>query len=186
MLEQLDLLAHKYACAYSRLYNHELDDVYISNLLALGHFLKKNSLFCVYLELPTISDDLKKQALSKMTNYFHLSQAMHHLCAILLQHKRIDLLGQIVKKIIKYYYNQRQQEVFTVTTSHLIKLVEQEQVLLFIQGMMPGKKITINFGVNASLICGIKIKSDTLLWERSIAKKLKDTQCMVLQQIACG
>ncbi len=186
MLEQLDLLAHKYACAYSRLYSDEFNDAYVSSLLALGLFLKKNSLFCVYLELPTISDDAKKQALVKMIGFFRLSQAMNHLCVTLLHHRRIDLLGQIIKKIIKYYYDQRQQEVFTVTTSHSTGLIEQEHILLFIQGMMPGKKIAINFVVNASLICGIKIKSDTLLWERSIAKKLKDTQCMVLQQIACG
>ena len=45
-----------------------------------------------------------------------------------------------------------------------------------------GKRITMQIEVDASLICGIRARSLTRLWEHSIKKKLREAQHVMYEQ----
>ena len=182
MLEQCESLTKKYAQAFLNLYQKKLSDAIIDRIIVCANFLhQKQDFYAVFL-LSIISQTEKINMLSKMCDSFCLPPEFLNLCRTLLDHRRIDLLSQILKKIACVYKEQKNVINFTIYTSHDIDEGEKKILISFIKSKSK-KNIIADFLVDAALICGIKIKSSTLQWERSIAKQLKNIKLDALQQV---
>jgi ATP synthase F1 delta subunit len=182
MLERWESLIKKYAQAFIHLYGNQLSDVIVDNITACSTFLEKHKNIDIFMLLSVIPRTEKIALLEKVYDSFKLPSGFLNLGHTLLEHRRIDLLTKILQKIIHEYQAQKNIINFTVYTSHTINDKAQKALISFIQKKVP-QKIVVNFSMDSTLICGVKIKSDMLQWERSIAKQLKITKLEALQQV---
>ncbi len=182
MLEHWESLTKKYALAFINLYGKQLSDKNIDNVIACKHYIEGHKNIDAFLLLSTIQLEQKTELFKNLFAFFDLPQSFNNLVLTLLEHRRIELLSKILQKIAREYQAQKNIINFTVHTSHTINDQEKKELTTFIQKKVP-KNIIVEFALDPALICGIKIKSDMLQWERSIAKQLKIIKLDALQQV---
>lgn len=181
MLISPRVLAKKYAIAFVDVYRCEFCDDFLNGLSALNLFLKKNRYLYVYLMIPSVSLDIKKKVLDTLSKTFNLSNGMKKLIGVLLEHDRIEILDKVVIQIIRYYRKQVGEEFFRVSSSHELGEKEKETVIKFIKHHSKNK-VKAKFFIDERLIVGLRIKSNTFLWERSISKQLRDVKQFMFRQ----
>lgn len=174
-------IAKKYARAFLNVYKDECTSEYIDTLVTFSDFISRNRLLEATLTLPSLSMEKKVSIVDSIAQKLYLSDGMKNLIFLLLKSKRIDLLVEIVKQILFLYMEKEKKYYFKVTTSHEISEKERDKVLEFINKNVKNH-ITASFFVDKSLISGIKIEGNTLLWERSIARQLRKIEQRLLRR----
>ena len=175
MQVRINLIAKKYAVAFLDLFFDQLSDSYIDKIIELENFLKKNQLFYIYLRIPSLPYSVKQKALDKLVYAFDLGESGKRLIFLLLDQRRIEILDKILNKIVVLYRLRKKIELFKVLSSHDLSKTEKEKVLKFIKNVANGQVIA-NFFVDEKLITGLRVQSNAFLWERSVAKQLRDVK----------
>ena len=168
-------IAKKYAIAFLHVYSKECTPAYMETLFTFSSFLEKNKIFQATLAIPSLKKSVKSELIELVSEKLQLSNGTKKLIVLLLKSKRIDLLNEIIKKILFLYQRREKKYQFAVTTSHPLNEQEEKVVLSFISSQVTNH-IHASFAVDKSLISGIKIEGKTLLWERSIAKQLRNAE----------
>lgn len=174
-------LAKKYATAFLNVCKKEGHTVHTEILSTFANFVTSNKVFQATLSLPSLSYDKKTEIIELVTKKLQLSSSLKKLIFLLLKDKRIDLLGIVLRKILLLHRQQQQKHHFHVSTSHKISDSEKEAILNFIKTLV-SNKVTASFDVDITLLSGIKIKGNTFLWERSIAKQLRKIEQKILRR----
>ncbi|MBX9831194.1 ATP synthase F1 subunit delta [Candidatus Babeliales bacterium] len=183
MILKSEALAKKYAQALMNLYQDLLDDRCYQSLLVLEAFFKKHKYVCVYLDIPTISDEFKELMLKKILETLNICKTIVRLIKPLLKHRRIEMIYDIVCQVIRLYRIRKNMLLFEVTTSHHLTDQEQQEVIVQLEKIPEVKKVEVTFLVDSELVCGIKIKGETLMWESSIAQHLENVKRSVLRRV---
>jgi len=173
-------LAKKYAIAFLNIYIKECTANYIERIAFFADFVMKNRLFQATLNIPSLSKKKKDLMIELVAQKFHLPKSIKILSFLLLKEKRIDLLGEILKKILFIHKQHAHLHHFIITSSHELTPQEQTKVIAFIK-KQSHNHITTSFIIDASLISGIRIEGNTFKWERSIVKQLRAIE----QKIVC-
>lgn len=181
MLIVKDIIAKKYALAFLHVYKAECDNLYIEKLAIFTKFISSSKIFQAILSRPSLPITKKKQIVELMAEKLGLRPCTKKLVLLLLKEKRIELLVDICKKILLLYKKQQNVEHFEITSSHKL-LTEEEKIITEFIASQVSIKINANFTVDTSLISGIKIKSDTFIWERSINKQLQKIEQKLLRR----
>ncbi|MBD3273378.1 hypothetical protein GF385_03465 [Candidatus Dependentiae bacterium] len=179
---QTSLISKKYAAAFLNVFSDKISDENLEKWISLEKFLKKNKLFYVYLQVPTISYFTKKKALLRIAQALKLEKPITKMMFLLLDHGRIEILHQVLNKIILLYRRKINTKLFKVTTSHDITFEEKEKIINFIKSISNGG-VLAEFEKDEKLICGLRIQSLTFLWERSIEKQLRSVKRSVFKQV---
>jgi F-type H+-transporting ATPase subunit delta len=174
-------LARKYATAFLNVNKDECTPEYIDTLITFSSFISKNRLLQATLNLPSLPIEKKIEIVDSVAKKLYLSQGIKDLIFLLLKGNRVDLLVATIKQILSLYREKEKKYYFMVTTSHELHEAEKEQVISFIKKNVKNH-ITASFVVDKSLISGIKIEGNTLLWERSIARQLRKIEQRLLRQ----
>ncbi|MFC1894653.1 ATP synthase F1 subunit delta [Candidatus Dependentiae bacterium] len=182
MQVRINLIAKKYALAFLNNFFGQLSDEDIDKLIYLQNFLKKNKLFYVYLRIPSLSGDIKQKAIDRLIKSFDLGEPSLRLIVLLLKEGRIEILDKVLSKIVMLYRFRKKIKLFNVASSHELSLNQQEKVIKFLKNMANGRVIA-KFIVDKKLISGLRIQSDNFLWERSIAKQLRDVKRLIFKQV---
>ena len=172
-------LAKKYAVAFFRIYRP--DEPHMKALTTLRNYLSSNKVFKAILNLPSLSRKEKEKIVDHVAAKLQLPKCIIKLIKVLLQHKRIELIDEVVNKVFFLHKKRERKFHFAVSTSHELTPAEQEAVTSFIKTLVPNHIVT-TFTIDPTLISGIKIKSDTLLLERSIAKQLRNIEKNLVRQ----
>jgi len=179
---RVSVLANKYAIAFLNLFFPKISDEFIDKLVSLESFFKKNRLFYVYLRIPSLSYLVKKKALDLLCSEFELDNSVIRLMYLLLDQGRIEIIDKVLGKIVTFYRCRKNIELFNVTSSHALSDSEKEKVTKFIKHVAE-KKVLADFIVDRNLIAGLRIQSSSFLWERSIAKQLRDVKRSIFKQV---
>jgi ATP synthase F1 delta subunit len=166
-------IAKKYAIAFINVYKNECSPEYTDTLKKFSNFIDRDRIFQATLAVPSLSKKMKKTLVEHVSEKQNLSKGTERLIFLLLKDKRIDLLNEVIKKILFLCQQREKKYHFNVTTSHELSSDEQEKVLSFIKSKITNR-VTASFKINKSLISGIKIESRTFFWERSIESQLKN------------
>lgn len=166
-------IADKYAVAYLNTIGSSLSLEDIRNLMKAAYFLQTHRRALFLLQVPVIAQEIKHEGLLELCERFSLAQSVKRLVVTLLKAKRAHLIAKIFDAIV-YHYNQSHAiHVFTVTSSSDLHSTYKKQIEAFIDQRVAGTK-EYRYTVDASLIAGVRVESDTLLWEFSIDKQLRD------------
>lgn len=157
-------LARKYARAYisyTASYVCKVED--IVKLSALVEFLS------TYRDRFFYAD---KEKYCMVFRSFDLEIDLTLLLDLLIQHKRLFLVRNVLQTLLVLYKKQVGIELCTMKISHEISEVERKQICSNLEQEV-GKKIVYSYLLDKKLIAGIRVEGDSFVWEDSIAKKLR-------------
>jgi ATP synthase F1 delta subunit len=174
-------LAKKYAIAFLNVCDKESHVVHLEVISAFYDFTTSNKVFQAILNLPSLPMEKKHKIIKHVSEKLYLCQNIKKLVFLLLKDKRIDMLDEILKKIILFRKQKLKKYHFSVSVSHKVTEDEKNKIIKFITSLV-NTEITTSFIVDVSLIGGIKIKGNTFLWERSIAKQLREIEQKILRR----
>ena len=187
MIVYREIIAKKYAVALLNLYFDSLSEECMSEFMALEAFFRKNKEFLAYLNVATL--DMKSR--EKMINlvlykvFSHLSiccKTVKRLIILLLKHKRIDILQDVVRVLVKEFMRRKNIVQCTISVSHPIDKTEKKSIVDFFK-KVTGSNVYALFKTDEFLISGIRMKSDFFLWEKSVDAELKRIKHNVLQRV---
>ena len=175
-------IAQKYAQALLNNYDAAFTDQSIEQLKKFQQFLLTNKSFFAYLSIPSISESTKQIAIEKITIHFKVP-FLTTLLMLLLKHKRITLLPLVINQSIKTHQSNHHITHFTINTSHALQETEKQHIINFIHQVLGQKKILTLFCVEPKLISGLRIKSNDMIWERSIKKVLQQIKQSLFERV---
>lgn len=182
MQVSINIISKKYAEAFLNIFSGQVSDKNLEKWIKLELFLKRNKLFYVYLRIPTISNFEKQKSLLKICSSLNLEKPIKKIMFLLLHSGRIEILDRVLNKIIFLYRHRQGIISFKVTTSCDITHDEKEKIIDFIKSIS-GSGVLAEFTKDKNLIAGLRIQSLTVLWERSIAKQLRNVKRSVFKQV---
>lgn len=106
---------------------------------------------------------------------FELTTAEQKLIHRLLLDRKIVLLPSVFAHIITLEHERRNQIVCTIEFSHELSAESQQQAIQLFENIT-NKKIIPTVRVEPSLICGLRMYSATLMYERSLKRSLRAAQ----------
>ena len=175
-------VSKKYALAYIHIFKKDIDCFVLDQLQIAYDFLleRKNMLFLLAL-YETTADD-KQKIITKFLNFFKLPKSLEKLLYLLLEHKRIALLVHVLRDIYCFYKKEFAIEDLQIKSSSELSQNDKNQIEVFFM-RLSDKKYRVSAKQDVTLIAGIRMQSDTLLWEHSVDKKMKKLRFELLKKV---
>ena len=183
MIVAPEIIAKKYAAAFFNVYLHEINEEFLKKISLLKDFFSANRGFFIYFDNVSNKTKEKELALKKIVDHFGLSKGMQQLLELLIKHKRSGIVESTITYIHKSYLKIQNTLAFSVKTSHHLQKQEKKHIIDFIKHSIDVNTVQAEFFVQPKLICGVRVKGETFLWERSIHKLLNQIKINTLQQV---
>lgn len=172
MIISQSLVAKKYAKAYLNIYEKSLN---LSDVQAIGQFalfLKKHKNIMLLVCSAGVTADEKLAIVSKLLDHCKVTAVLKKLVDLLLAKNELCLLDKILQDISCLYKKRNNIIDLAVMSAQELEQDELEKFKSFFQDQS-GKKLITSKQVNPELIAGVRLLSDTFLWDYSIASRLK-------------
>ncbi len=130
------------------------------------------------LALPGVSAKQKNEILAYIKKDLQLPPMIDALINVLYLHRRMEILPDVLLAITRLFFIQHAIIFFQINSMPALNSTQQKQFRDFLEHITK-KHVRCTFAENAQLLAGIRAKSDTLLWEYSVAKKLREAQQMI-------
>ena len=109
----------------------------------------------------------------KLAHIFSLDALRIDLLVKLLSaHGRLSLFSDVIRHFFELYKKQNQFLFCTLKTSHELSS-DQKEVLATFVGQISEKEIVFSVTIDRSLIAGIRVEGDEMVWESSVARQLR-------------
>lgn len=166
------LLARRYAQAFLRVFPDviQIDD--INRVYACSHFLREHAHICFLLDLSLLPAQHKKEGLIKIFNRFDLSHNFLKLADMLIMHQRTFLLPRVLSSIVAMYKKKEHISFFVISSTQEVSLEQREIVEKFLT-KKTANKLLCSYMIDKRLIAGIRMQSNTHLWEKSLQLRLR-------------
>jgi F0F1-type ATP synthase delta subunit len=190
-------LARRYAQAFLSIYREELTAHACERLLFFKQFLVTNSALIYLFTIPSIDAKTKEQGLGFLAQKFELPTSFYSLMVLLLVSRRISLLPQVLCSLVALYKKENGIQAFTIHSSHVLSERDLEQLRDFLTQQIrdkqedardhhniPGKnniKVVCSYKQDKNLIAGIRMQSQTYLWEHSIEQQLREIELLLVR-----
>lgn len=182
MIKNLSTIALKYAQAFFNIHATKIDQSILDKLNTIISLINRNKKLMAYLEVPSVTAHIKKAMLTDVSHKLLLDESITTLMSVLYSHGRISLLKEVLVGIIMLYEQHNNIVSCQISTSHPIDQKAEQTIVAFTHTLCPGKKIIPEFIIDKKLIGGLRIRTKSLLWERSIAKRHAALKHAVLQE----
>jgi len=164
-------LARTYAQAIVRVWPdltiHEIDAG-----SKLANFLEQRTI-AFYLPLTTIADAIKMRAILAIADHL---QAPHDLLVgimtLISKQHRLVLLSSILRELAALYKQQHRMITVKFISSSAWDMADVAPITRFLE-QRTGSVIEPQLLVDPRLIAGIRLQSDTYMWEHSVAQQLR-------------
>jgi len=171
-----DIIARKYAKAFLHIFIDKMTLNDFHTIKKLESFFSNHKKTLFFLSIPNINPEQKYTLLVKLLKQFEAFEHLEALIRLLLNHKRVFLIKDVLKQIILLYKELKNIMLFNITSSDQLDESSLEIIEKFL-ATNSGKNIIWQHKIDKNLVAGIRLKSDSLLWEYSIQK-----QCKTLRQ----
>ena len=122
------------------------------------------------LQNPIIKANDKKEALLKI--FSGQSEATHSLIKVLVENKRISLLGKVAKSYVDIYNDQQGVKVATVITAVPLSSELENKVMAKVKELTGSEKVTLNSEIDPEIIGGFILRMGDIQYNASIANQL--------------
>ncbi|MDP3788722.1 MAG: ATP synthase F1 subunit delta [Candidatus Chromulinivorax sp.] len=165
-------LAKKYAHAYLNVFSDQHTFQDFCSLWRASQFLSEHHSLLFYLSLSMIHEADKKRFIDLFFEKFHLFDSLKQLFYLLLQNKHIFLAADVLRDIYGLYKIKHNIADLQVTSSSDLSEEKLEEIKQFFT-KLSGQRVEIRYAVHPGLVAGIRLQTETLLWEYSIAQQLR-------------
>lgn len=172
------ILARKYAQAFLNLYFDQITQENYSNMFTLRSYLQTHRNVLLYFSLPHIALEKKLDLFDQIETKIKPSEPFKELFETLIRHDRIMLAPSILVKICELYRERKNVMFFSIESSHELDAQTIATLETFL-ARHTDKKIESESRINHDLIAGIRLQSDTQLWEYSIRKQIHELTKLV-------
>lgn len=165
------VLVERYAIAYTNMYRASLTSEMYVHMNQACLFLEQHPKFLFMLHTPSISLRAKLVWCAQFIKEFSLPFSLYQLCSLLISGARGDLLADVLHAIGKEHERRSGVIAFTITVSHDISPQKLDVITEFLK-RHTGHTVVCEVKKDPSLIAGIRMQSNDLLWEHSVRKNL--------------
>jgi|SRR5579859_346436 len=165
------VLARKYAVAFFNVTDSAFDEHDFRQAELIKQFLRQHRQILFFLNLSLIHFDVKEKVINYICEGFHTSDVLKKLIALLIKQRRAYLMPDVLHHIGDLYMKITNTMVFTISSSPQLNAHDIKEIILFLEHETH-KHIVYEYKQDPKLIAGLRLKSDTLLWEYSIQDRL--------------
>lgn len=165
-------IAKKYARAYLNICGQEHTFEDYCTMWRAAQFLSEHRSLLSYLSLSIVNEVDKKRFIDLFFEKFHLLLSLKQLFYLLLKNKHIHLAADTLRDIYAMYKTEHHIVDLKVTSSTDLSELQIKEIKQFFNEIS-GQQAQISYSINSSLIAGIRLQTDTYLWEYSIAQQLR-------------
>lgn len=183
MIMSRKILARKYARAFLNLYFDALSDQEIASIGRLNQLFTVNRGMLCYLSLPGLAIQNRQNFLLRLCENFSLPPYFEKLVIVLIEKNNVELLPAIVMAIMQEFSRRKHILHFDVHSSHALLVDERSSIIDFLTKKTGAAVVRVNFFIDESLICGIKMRSDGYIFEHSVARELKKFEQSLLERV---
>lgn len=183
MLLTSEILARKYAKAYFRMNQRTISDEHIMQLKNLLEFCSLHKSLLSYLTIPSLSDQTKQHVIQTLCDTYAQSSSLNNLFNLLIAHKRVELIIPVITSIIRLYNTKNNILTVSIQTSHTLDEQELASIIKFVQTKTGAHTVIPSVALNPNLICGIRVSTETWLWEHSVQRLIATATSSVLRQV---
>jgi ATP synthase F1 delta subunit len=123
--------------------------------------------------IPFIPIDKRLASLKTVMHRYALPTPVHNLIVLMVQKNRTTLVADTLAYIKKYYDDANQIVHCSIVSSQPLSCHDVDSLRHFLHHYTK-KEVTYDLVVDKRLIAGIRIISDTFLWEFSLEKQLRN------------
>jgi ATP synthase F1 delta subunit len=165
-------VAKKYATAYLNVYEDELTGADVHAMLVAYTFFKSHHEFMHLLCAVSIDKAETILVFTKLINDFALPKSLNMLMVLLVKHKRVCYLKEVLQDIYCLYKMRKNILELEIKTADSIDAHTAQAFQMFF-AQESGKKIESKVSVDRSLIAGVRLQSEFFLWEYSVASRVR-------------
>ena len=173
-------LARRYATALLRVCGEQFSQDDCVAMQRAQMFFRSHAPALYFLSLPDLVSQEKKEIVQKLFEMVQLPCCFYDLALLLSRHKRLNLIAQVLAFTLKLYKEQHGIMDFRIESSASLDEAQLQTIQEFL-AQKAAKSINYTQGVDKKLIAGIRLQSDTLLWEYSVRKKLRAIRLSVIR-----
>ncbi len=166
------ILAHRYAAAFITVCGPRIDFDNFLLIKGAAEYFKQHKKVMFFLSLPSLRAEQKKDILYSLFKKLNLPSCFDDLLNLLVNSKRAQLFGHVLEYIVSLYLEKHGIMEFDIESSSSLG-ADQLKALQQFLAQRTGKDIIYKYRENKNLIAGIRMQSDTYLWEYSVRKKLR-------------
>lgn len=166
-------IAKKYAEAYVNCYGHNLDLEEINRIDQAADFIISRRSALALFSVPLLTSNQVQQALEQVLSAYRLPKEFSRLYTILFNRKKILLIADVFKQIVAVYRARHNIMHVSMQSSAPLSETQITSLQKFIANHTK-KAIVYHTELNHELIAGIRLQSDSILWEHSVAKALRE------------
>jgi len=165
-------IAKKYAKAYLHVFKDQHSYQDYCSMWRASQFLAEHHSLLFYLSLAMITEQDKKNFIDLFFEKFHLFVSLKQLFYLLLKNKHIYLAADILRDMYSLYKIQYNIVDLNVTSACDLTSEQIDEVKCFFM-QLSGQQAMINYKTDPRLIAGIRLQTQTHLWEYSIDQQLR-------------
>lgn len=165
-------LAQKYAHAFLNVHGKAISFDDIHTMIRMVQFLREHKKIAFFLKLSAIDDAIKLERLTQLSESFSLPQAVISLIQLLLHHRRASILAHVLHHIVALFKQRANMKDVTIASAHELTKEQKVACEQFL-ARITGHDNIYTYMVDKELIAGVRVQSDTFLWEKSIAQQLR-------------
>lgn len=172
MNNQERILACRYAKAFFNTYQDyiEYDDLYV--LERAERFFIEHKEINFLMKVSSLSIKAKQDALVFISKQIGLKDVFITLLFLLIDKKRSSLFVEVFKQLRLELKRRKSITEWMVTSSLVLNDVQKNTIEAFLKKIVGAHSIC-TYKQNQALIAGVRIQSDTLLWENSLQQRLQ-------------
>ena len=167
-----DIIAFKYAHAFYNLYGNDLSEHDFWHIRSAASSLKYIPGVLFFLTLVGIEVDTRKKMIQLLLKKLKLPETFLRLIELLMQHKRIGLLPQVLHACVDIYQRKNRALLFTMTTPIPVSSDDDKKEIESFLQRLSGCHILAEYTIDKKLIAGMRALNKNYLWEYSIESKM--------------
>ena len=164
--------AKRFACAFLNRFGNLLPEEFFVDLSDFAAFIRKQPILYAYFHITKQDEQLITLLLNKIHANKNCAVYTRKLIELLIKQKRLVLLGSLCEQIVQQNNLQKRRIEVTVFFAHELSQDDRVATEKKIKDSL-GQSCLIVYKKDDSLVRGMRIQTDTLLWEHSVRKQLR-------------
>jgi F0F1-type ATP synthase delta subunit len=173
----MNMLHEKLARQYARAFynangSNAIQLLLIEQLEKLAVFFSQNPMLLLTLASNHITLAVANTFTNSLLRSHGCDAVLAPLICQLTMHHRLALLSRIAQHLENLYNKEHNRCHFTAYSSHALQEPQKNIIIAFIKAQTNIKEVIVTFKVCSTLISGLRISSESMMWERSVQKTL--------------